>query len=64
MSHKLFLIGKKSVKVLQRFDHSWLVEYVKTGVQVCINPVFVKCKTINQTTVKKPVVNKQTKLKF
>jgi hypothetical protein len=63
MSHKLFLVGRKSVKILERFDNSLLVEYVKTGVQACINPELVRCKTINQTT-KKKFINKQTKLKF
>lgn len=64
MSYKIFLVGRKAIEVLQRFNNSWLIKYVKTGLEVCIDPKFVKSKTINQTTEKKPVVVKQTKLKF
>jgi hypothetical protein len=65
MSYKLFTIGKKAVKVIARFDHSWLIEYVIGGRQVSIDPKFVKSKTINykKLTINKPV-NLQTQLKL
>jgi hypothetical protein len=42
MSYKLFLIGKKAVKILQRFDNSVLVEYVATEKQSSVNPSLIK----------------------
>jgi len=65
MAYKLFLIGRKAVKIIARFDHSWLVEYVIGGRQVSIDPKFVKTKTIKDEKIsKKKVTNPQTKLKL
>lgn len=65
MYYKLFTIGRKAVKVIDRFDHSWLVEYVIGGRQVSIDPKFVKSKTIvHEKITNKKVINPQTKLKL
>ena len=37
-----FLVGKKKVDILQSFDHSYLVRYVKSGKEVSIAKEFVK----------------------
>lgn len=34
------------VEILQKFDNSVLVRYVKTGVESCVNPEFIKKKTV------------------
>lgn len=44
---KLFLVKGKAVKIIQTFNHSTLVEYVKTGKQASINPALIKTKVIN-----------------
>lgn len=65
MSYKLFTIGRKAVKVIARFDHSWLVEYVIGGRQVSINPKLVKSKTITHEKItNKKTIEIQTKLKI
>ena len=41
-----FVIGRKKVEILQKFDNSVLVRYVKTGIEACVNPAFIKKKTV------------------
>ena len=41
-----FVIGRSKVEILQKFDNSVLVRYVKTGVEACVNPEFIKNKTV------------------
>ena len=47
MGYKIHLIGKKAVKIIERFENSILVEYIKTGVQSSVNPSAVKTITVN-----------------
>lgn len=44
--YKLHLVGKKSIKIIERFDNSVLIEYVKTKAQASINPNLIKTITI------------------
>jgi hypothetical protein len=62
MPYKLFLYGKKAVKIIARFDHSILIEYVVGGRQASVNPKHVKCRIIKYT--KKTPIVKQLKLKL
>lgn len=39
---KLFVIGKRRVKIIQRFNHSILVEYYDTKKQASVNPELIK----------------------
>jgi len=44
--YKLHLIGKKSIKIIERFDNSVLVKYVKTGIEASVDPKLIKTITI------------------
>ena len=61
-----FVIGRKKVEILQKFDNSVLVRYVKTGIEACVNPVFIKKKTVEYQPKKNGKLNNrgnsQTKL--
>lgn len=41
-----FVIGRSKVEILQKFDNSVLVRYIKTGVESCVNPALIKKKTV------------------
>lgn len=41
-----YVVGRKKVEILQRFDNSVLVRYVKTRVEACIKADFIKKKTV------------------
>ena len=61
-----FVIGRKKVEILQKFDNSVLVRYVKTGIEACVNSVFIKKKTVEYQPKKNGKLNNrgnsQTKL--
>ena len=38
MGYTVYMINRKAVKIIQRFSHSVLVEYIKTGIQSSVNP--------------------------
>ena len=38
MGYTVYMINRKAVKIIQRFDHSILVEYIKTGEQFSVSP--------------------------
>ena len=44
MGFKIHLVGKQRVEILQKFDNSVLVRYVKSGIESCINPSLIKSK--------------------
>lgn len=41
-----YVVGRQKVEILQRFDNSVLVRYVKSGTEACIRADFVKKKTV------------------
>ena len=44
--YSYFVIGRSKVEILQKFDNSVLVRYVKTGVEACVNPNLIKSKEV------------------
>lgn len=63
MKHIILLVGKKAVRIIDRFDHSVVVEFIKTGVKSSINPKYIKRKVIDYNKKDKPKP-KQLKMKF
>lgn len=58
---KIFLVGRKAVKILQTFDNSYLIEYVVSKKQCSICKDYVKSKIIDEKQKSKP---KQLKIRF
>jgi hypothetical protein len=42
MSYVVLMIGRKAIRIIERFSHSVLVEYIKTGVQASVSPDCIK----------------------
>jgi vancomycin resistance protein YoaR len=49
MEYTIYLINRKAVKIIERFSHSILVEYIKTGVQASVSPDCIRRKKVNYT---------------
>jgi vancomycin resistance protein YoaR len=54
MEYTVYLINRKAVKIIERFSHSILVEYIKTGVQASVSPDCIRRKKVNHTPKEKP----------
>ena len=44
----MFLVGRNRVEILQKFDNSVLIRYVKSGIEACVNPSLIKSKVIEE----------------
>ena len=47
MGFRIHMIGRQRVVILQKFDNSVLVRYVKSGIESCVNPNLIKSKDVN-----------------
>lgn len=53
----MYLIGRKRVEILAKYDHSYLVRYVKTGVESSVSKSLVRKWTPKEHV---PVLKKET----